>query len=251
MARRVPEQEDNALCAAPGCGAHSRAGSEFCEQHAPEVEQAGEVGIDEPSPRRGSSRYADATDPVVRGSLLAQRLIMEEEEARLRFWKEQSERRSGQKLKNRPPSRLAAYRPRMDLTEIRDPKTGRTLVKPGYQARWVKEVDEQGNPCDHRIEEMKAYGYEVIRTSTGEPLRGIFGVAMQARIEDYAKRIAINMPVGALDRNALLADADEAIRETNRRAGERVVGWVKEPDHKRERFEYQGSPESKPPLGTE
>ena len=187
------------------------------------------------------TRSEEATyDPLVEGSRLAQRMIMEEEEERIKFWKEQAERAPGQKLRPRLPTKLAMKRPRLDQTAIRDPETQENLVKPGRQGRWVREIDDQGNPCDHRIEEMRAYGYEVIRTGTGEPLRGIFGVAMQAPMEQYATRIAINLPVGALNRNALLSDADQVVKQTNSRAGEHVVGLVKEADHRRQRFEYGG-----------
>jgi hypothetical protein len=242
-------KELGATCSIAGCTSRALPGKGLCVEHQGNDVEIKEAKTTEPvvlpdepkTLQKERSEGVQEYDPLIEGSRLAQRLIAEEEEERLKFWKEQAERSPGTKLKRRPPTRLAAKRPRLDMTAMKDPENGRPLVKAGHASRWVREVDSQGNPCDQRVEEMRAYGYEVIRTSNGEPLRGIFGVAMQAPIDRYAERIAINMPVGALNRNALLAEADMATKEVNRRAGEHVVSLVKEADHRRQRFEYGAS----------
>ena len=188
-------------------------------------------------PRSGFSD-TELYDPVIEGSKLAQRLIAEEEAERLKYWQEQQERAPGSKMKRRAPSKLYINRPRTDITKMTDPATGDTLVTPGYSGRWVREVGNDGSPSNQRVEEFKDTGYTVIRTSSGEPLRSIFGVAMQAPVKEYAHRIARSMPVGALDRNALAVDATLAAQQVNKMAGDRVVNIVKDPDHGRQRYEH-------------
>lgn len=114
-------------------------------------------------------------------------------------------------------------RPRRDITRMTDPETGQNLITPGWVARWVREIDGEGRPSQARVEEFKDYGYEVVMSRDGKPLRSALGVAMTAPPEQYAERIKDYMPTGALNRDDLLADAYEAVEEANQHAGDEVV----------------------------
>lgn len=230
---RMANSGNEGFCNHEGCKSRSLPNQAVCADHlaVPAVPVIKEVKSETLKERVDVEHY----DIVKEGSRRAERLIAEEEAARIRFWQEQADRSPGAKMKKRPPMRMSAKRPRRDLTAMVDPVTKENLAPAHMATRWVRETDDSGNPSDTRVEQYKEDGYEVITTSEGQPLRGIFGVAMKAPIDAYAQRIALNMPVGALNRNALLADADEAVRDMNRAAGDHVVSLVKEADHKRQR----------------
>lgn len=221
------------------CDHRALPGQTVCADHlgslaVPEVPTIKEVSAKSaPVVKTVTEETYETYDIVAEGAKRAVRLIAEEEEARLRFWKEQQERSPGGKLKKRPPLKMSAKRPRRDMTMMRDPDTGENLAPAHMACRWVRETDNYGNPSDLRMEQFKEDGYEVINTSSGDPLRSILGVAMKASLDIYAERIRVNTPSGALNRNALLADTDEAIKETNKRIGFPAVGLVKENDHHR------------------
>lgn len=166
-----------------------------------------------------------AYDPLVEGSKIAARLAAKEEQERIKFWKEQQEGGSGGKLKRRHPAKVTAHVSQQDITGMRDPESGRDLVKRGYSPRWVREIDNAGHPSDYRVEDMKSQGYEVVMTENGEPLRGLFGVAMQAPIDRYAERMKKKMPTGALHQKAI---AEEAVEEVNQKAGGNVARFIDE-----------------------
>ena len=234
---------NDGFCGHEGCQSRSMVGEQLCAEHQAQIDSSTKIQIKTASPEireatKSSVDYVKNYDPVIEGSKLAQRLIAEEEAERLKYWQEQQERSPGAKMKKRAPSKLHINRPRTDITKMVDPANGQDLVDLGYSGRWIREIGNDGKPSDQRVEEFKEEGYTVIRTSSGEPLRSIFGVAMQAPVREYAHRIARSMPVGALDRNSLSTDVGLAIEQVNKAAGDRVVGVVKDPDHGRQRFEH-------------
>lgn len=224
-------QGNDGFCTEDGCKLKALPGKDTCANHmtadvVPAVPKK-PAKVRDLAEDEEYERY----DPVVEANRIAQRLIAQEEAERVRFWQEQANRSPEARRKKRAPMRMSAKRPRWDMTKI-DP----ALIKPGYSKRWVRETDDSGNPSDARMEQFQEFGYEVIHTPDGKPLRSIFGVAMQAPIRDAAERIAVNMPTGALHRDALLADAQEMVDETNKRSRSGyAAGLVKERGHGRQR----------------
>lgn len=229
------------FCSIEGCKLKALPGKDTCADHL-----TGEAAVPnsvptlpvakKPTPKIKDTSEDDAYEtynPVVEASKIARRMIAEEEAERVRFWQEQADRSPGQRMKKRPPLKMSARRPRTDMTGIKP-----ELIKPGHSYRWVREVDQYGNPSDARVEQMKQFDYDVILDTEGNPLRSIFGVAMQAPVSCAAERIAVNMPNGALDRNALLADTQSMVDETNKRSRSGyAVGLVKDKEHGRYRDE--------------
>jgi hypothetical protein len=185
----------------------------------------GVEGFNEPDASQEEVKDMPPYDPLVEGSKMAARLAAKEEQERIKFWKEQQGGGPGGKLRRRHPAKVTTHVSQQDITAMRDPESGRNLVKSGYAPRWIREIDNAGHPSDYRVEDMKSQGYEVVMTDNGEPLRGLFGVAMQAPIGAYAERMKLKMPTGALHQKAV---AEEAVEEVNAKAGGNVARFIDE-----------------------
>lgn len=190
-------------------------------------------------------RATPAVDPEILGGKMAQILIARDAATRLAIARGQKPRnQEGDEIDPereqdrstrlpRVPFQVKPRRPRRDITRMTDPVTGKDLVPPGMIGRWVREVDGNGLPSQARVEEFKDYDYQVVMTSEGKEHRGPLGLAMMVAPEQYALRVKDYMPTGALNRDDLLADAYEAVEQSNRHAGQEVIKVVTEPEHSR------------------
>lgn len=119
---------------------------------------------------------------------------------------------------------LAAYMPELDdPAAMVSRNTGKSLVRPGWIPRWVRDKDEDGRPNSRRVRSFQAQGAEDVKDDDGRPLIGRLGRAMQIPPELYAARVLQHSPTGAFDASPAVQNAMDVAEETNRKAGRRVV----------------------------
>lgn len=246
----------------PACSRHTLPGKDFCGPHslvAASLEELVETNAlgpgtaaeiaeqlavaQAPAAKKPRARSAEAptVDPETMGGRMAEKLVAMEAAARsqraLARQRTQKRREDGTVLPEQPGEGQPTFtvrprRARADATRMVGPD-GKSLVKPGWVPRWVRNTDALNRPSDARIEDFKDFGYEpVIDPTTNKPLTSIYGIAMQAPSQQYALRVMEHSPPGALNPDELYDDTRIAIEEANSEAGEEIARWVEDPSHK-------------------
>jgi len=206
-----------------------------------------------PAKSKKAPRAAAAADPETLGSQIAEKLVAMEVAARteraLARQRTRHRREDGTELPaegeaGQPTFTVRPRRARADTTRMVG-EDGKSLVKPGWVPRWVRNVDHMNRATEARVEDFKDFGYEpVIDPGTGKPLTSLYGIAMQAPPQQYALRVKEYSAPGALNPNDLYEDTRVAIDELNHEAGEPIVHLVEEPGHKTTRKWHGLAPEA-------
>lgn len=135
----------------------------------------------------------------------------------------------------------------LHIPEMTDPTAmvdsqGKSLVKPGYKARWVSCRDMSGKGSSSKVDYFKrALGAEEVMGEDGKPYRSIFGDshrAMQIPIERWAAYILKKSQTGAFDPSKRYAElAHQKADEINASVGRRAVGIVEMDEHGDKRWD--------------
>jgi hypothetical protein len=127
---------------------------------------------------------------------------------------------------------LAAYMPEFDdVAAMVSLKTGKTLVRPGWIPRWIRDKDVDGKPNSRRLRSFYSQGAEDVMDDDGRPLVGQLGRAVQIPPEVYAARVLRYSPSGAFDSIPQVQNAMDVAESMNRSAGRKVVDVRASPDH--------------------
>ena len=126
---------------------------------------------------------------------------------------------------------LAGYMPEFDDAAAMIGRDGRSLVKPGWIPRWVRDKDEDGRPNTRRYRMFMSMGCEDVLDNDGRPLIGRLGRAIQMPPEVYAARVIRESPSGAFDSSPYVQGAIEMGEAANRQLGRKVVEFRPGAEH--------------------
>ena len=170
-------------------------------------------------------------NPELVGSAMAEQLINDEYSEKLRRAGVVAPRRLEDGVK-RVPFKVIPRRVRKDQSAITDPYVpDAQLVPKGWVPRWVSEVDWDRRPSQARVAGFEDYGYEFVRNTQGEIVRGHLGVAMMAPPQQYALRVKEHAPLGGMSRQQTIESAEEMIDQGNSQAGIEAARLYVEQDH--------------------
>lgn len=99
------------------------------------------------------------------------------------------------------------------------------VLKDGWWSTWIPTTNQFGepDPALTKVQEMRAWGYEVTTDKDGKPIQGRLGVHMQGPPQQRAARIAAKTPVGARRPREYEENVLEFVEQTNREYGKRVL----------------------------
>jgi hypothetical protein len=126
---------------------------------------------------------------------------------------------------------LSAYMPELDDPAAMVDGNGRSLVRPGWIPRWVRDRDDDGRPNGRRLRGFLAQGAEEVLDADGRPLVGRLGRAVQIPPQVYAARVLRHSPSGAFDTQALADQTANMVESVNSTAGRRVLDARPGPEH--------------------
>lgn len=195
--------------------------------------------------RRDPEEASHDGDPETRAARLVAKYQQQEREARLARGTQARDKdglvRPDAVDRERDPSR-ATYRviPRIpveDETAIVDPVTGKrpACIPAGWLTRWVATRDHYDRPTRARVAKRERCGWIVITDTNGDPIEGIYGLAMMGSAEAQAAFTLLGTPAGTQWRDEALELAGSMAADIREMAGEDAANIVIGDEHRKER----------------
>lgn len=192
-----------------------------------------------PAPER-KPRPARNTNGAEEQNRQAQELVWELARLEKERMQERQQSRQRRGSKELPPS-AAQIEALLHIPDLPDPtamvdSSGKSLVKPGYKARWVSLRDMAGNASTSRLDYFKAaLGAEDVLGEDGKPFKNHWGKTMRAvqiPLARWAAWILKNSTGGAYDPSRRMADmAYSSAEMLNSEAGRHAVSIIEKDEH--------------------
>jgi hypothetical protein len=103
-----------------------------------------------------------------------------------------------------------------------------------FKVRWVRKLDDWGDPSDTEIGYHERFGFEVIKGKGGDPKKAFERrefIAMQGSAEGFAALLAHSAKPGSSVYDQAFEQFDDLVERTNKKAGYRAVEPFTAPDH--------------------
>lgn len=112
-----------------------------------------------------------------------------------------------------------------DFTHV-DPKFVKKDDDGDFCVRWIRHLDNAGNPSTAEMDRMAQFGFEVVRGADGKPLVRDELTAMQAPAGCLAAYLVACARPGSMILEEAADNLRDVIKDVNRKAGRRVVEFI-------------------------